>query len=113
MFIGWNVSLFAFLVTWLSKEAKAVSSGGSKHFMLFLSKIIKIDDNNPIADDSTYPSTPVICQAKKNFELVFKFNFELKMSGELINVFLCKPPSLANAAFSNPGIFLKTFFCSS
>jgi hypothetical protein len=46
----------------------AVIGGGAKAGIPFAYRWALIPDNSPIAVDSMYPSTPVICPAKKRFE---------------------------------------------
>jgi len=42
---------------------------------------------NPVEQDSTYPSTPTICPAKKIRGSLAKFNPDVSNSGALMNVF--------------------------
>ena len=66
MFIGWN-PVFPGVEMYSSREPMDVSlgtgTGGSPRVFLeaFIPQTI------PVAADSTYPSTPVICPAKKTF----------------------------------------------
>ena len=102
--MGWKVSGLANLVKCLNNAPCAVSSGGAIKSLFKICLLNILPTKFPIAVDSTYPSTPVIWPAKYKFLLLFNLKNSSNSLGELMKVFLCKPPSLANSAFCKPGI---------
>ena len=63
-------------------------SGGNSKLVLLKSLTAIKPDIKPIADDSTYPSTPVICPENMMFGQLFKRKKESRILGDLIKVFL-------------------------
>ena len=64
----------AFIVICFNNEPCAVFSGGNFNFLFFKSYAAIMPAINPIADDSTYPSTPVICPARLILGYDFNWN---------------------------------------
>ena len=63
MFIGWNWVTDS-LEMYSASAPMAISRGKSTGDCPFRRRAVSIPTRKPLAADSTYPSTPVICPAK-------------------------------------------------
>ena len=80
-FIGWKLAEKELVI----KDSSApimVVWGGVKGFCPFIKRLACIPAIRPIAADSIYPSTPVICPAKKIRGSVFNWSVLRSREGE-------------------------------
>ena len=80
-FIGWKLAEKVLVI----KDSSApimVVGGGVRGFPPFMKRLACIPAIRPMAADSIYPSTPVICPAKKMRGLFFNWSVLRSREGE-------------------------------
>ena len=109
--IGWKSSTLSSLI-YRHRAPIIVSGGGSSGSLPRSRSATACAASIPLAADSIYPSTPVICPAKLTLGSFFSLNQPSSSRGESRKVLRCITPYRTNSAFSSPGIIEKTRFCS-
>ena len=101
-FIGWKCLPSAPPVICASKLPSAVVAGGDVSW-----PAANLPASNPIAALSTYPSTPVICPAKRICGAAFKRKSPVSNFGLWIKVLRCSPPRRTELCFLQPWYHTK------
>lgn len=71
---------------WFNKAPKAVVAGGGEISSLLISAAANLPASRPHAALSTYPSTPVICPAKRMFGRFLRRNVLSRREGLFMKV---------------------------